>query len=825
MADYNNVQNGDQIIETAVKAFGTVHILINNAGILRDVSFKNMKDADWDLITAVHVKGTYKCTHAAWPIFRKQKFGRIINTASAAGLYGNYGQSNYSAAKLGMVGFTETLAKEGVKYNILSNVVVPLAASRMTATVMPEEMLANLKPDWIFPVVGVLAHESNTKNNGGIYEMAAGFVAKVRWERAKGALFKPDDSFTPSAILKRFDEVNNFEGASYPDRTSDYSSLLEKTQKMGPNTQGEKIDVSEKVVLVTGAGGGLGRAYALLFAKFGAKVVVNDVVNPDNVVEEIKKAGGTAVGDKHDVNDGEAVVKTCLDSFGAIHIIVNNAGILRDKSFGSMTDQQWDDVIRVHARGTYKVTKAAWPHLLKQKYGRIINTCSTSGIYGSFGQANYSAAKCMILGLSRSLALEGVKYNILVNTIAPNAGTQMTATILPDELVQAFKPEYVAPFVVLLASEKVPTTGHLFEVGSGWIGRARWQRAGGVGFPIDQILTPEAVLDKWKVITDFEDGRATHPETSQESLQAIIENISNRSGNSGEGGNSAVEKAVKSTYDSTEYNYDDKDVILYNLGLGAKRTDLKWVFEGSDNFEVLPSFGVIPAFTTVHAVPFDRFLPNFNPMMLLHGEQYLEIRKWPIPTSGKLVNTPTILEVLDKGKAATVISRTETKDVRTKELVFVNESTTFIRGSGGFGGQSRGKDRGAATAANALPKRDPDAFAEEKTTEEQAALYRLSGDRNPLHIDPEFAAVGRFPKPILHGLASFGISAKHLYVTYGPYKNIKVRFTGHVFPGETLRTEMWKEGNRVVFQTVVAERKTVAISAAAAELQSMSSKL
>lgn len=169
-----------------------------------------------------------------------------------------------------------------------------------------------------------------------------------------------------------------------------------------------------------------------MFAKLGASVVVNDVMNPDTTVEEIKKLGGKAVGSKHDVQDGNSIVDTAVKAFGTVHIVINNAGILRDKSFTAMTDEQWEQVMAVHLSGTYKVTKAAWPYFLKQKYGRVVNTTSTSGIYGNFGQANYATAKMAILGFSRALAREGQKYNVYVNTIAPNAGTAMTATVMPE---------------------------------------------------------------------------------------------------------------------------------------------------------------------------------------------------------------------------------------------------------------------------------------------------------------------------------------------------------------------------------------------------------
>jgi multifunctional beta-oxidation protein len=432
------------------------------------------------------------------------------------------------------------------------------------------------------------------------------------------------------------------------------------------------------------------------------------------------------------------------------------------------------------------------------------------------------------LGFSRALAREGAKYNIYVNTIAPNAGTNMTRTIMPEEMVQAFKPEQVAPMVVALCSDKVPPppTGGLFEVGSGWHARTRWQRSGGHGFPVNQKLTPEAVLTQWKKIVDFDDGRADHPENPQDGLKGIMNNMQNSGGPAKKAGKvnqeilNNIEKAKKAYGQGTEFFYNDRDVILYNLGVGAKRTELPLVYENSDSFQVLPTFGVIPPFGASTPYNMDDVMPNFSPMMLLHGEQYLEIRKFPIPTEATLVSNPKLIEVIDKGNAAILYQGTVTKDARSGEEIFYNESAVFVRGSGGFGGPSKGGNRGPATSVHKPPQRNPDAAVEEKTSPDQAALYRLNGDRNPLHIDPEFSKVGGFKDPILHGLCFFGISGKHVYQTYGPFKNIKVRFAGTVIPGQTLRTEMWKEGKMVIFQTKVVETGKLCIAGAGAELMS-----
>ena len=476
------------------------------------------------------------------------------------------------AAKLALVGFTETLAKEGHKYNILCNVIAPIAASRMTETVMPPDGLAKLKPEWIVPLVAVLTHKSSTET-GAIFEAGGGHIAKLRWERSSGIKLRPDETFTPGAVAAKWKDVVDFSKAEHPQGPANALELLEETLKLSPSPKATEPDFKGKVALVTGGGAGLGRIYCLELAKRGAKIVVNDLVNPDNTVQEIQKMGGEAVGNKADVQNGEAVVKTAIEAYGRIDILINNAGILRDKAFANMTDDQWEIIHNVHLHGTYSVTKAAWPFMLKQKYGRIINTTSTSGIYGNFGQANYASAKCGILGFSKSLALEGKKNNIFVNTVAPNAGTQMTRTIMPEEVVQALKPDYNAPLVILLVSDMAPVpTGGLYEMGSGWFAATRWQRTGGHGFPVDVKLTPEAVLEQWGRITNFDDGRADNPFDNASGLQSIMANMENTSkkgekskdAKSNEDVLKAQQTALAAKSEGTPFEYTERDVILYS---------------------------------------------------------------------------------------------------------------------------------------------------------------------------------------------------------------------------------------------------------------------
>jgi NAD(P)-dependent dehydrogenase (short-subunit alcohol dehydrogenase family)/putative sterol carrier protein len=289
---------------------------------------------------------------------------------------------------------------------------------------------------------------------------------------------------------------------------------LEARERLG----GIRFD--DRVAIVTGAGAGLGRVYAMELAKRGAKVVVNDLGGApdgsgkgsqspaDKVVDEIKALGGQAVANYDSVatpEGGQAVVDMAVKTFGKLDILINNAGILRDKTLVKMEPENWDAVMDVHLRGAYNVSRPAFISMRENRYGRIILTTSAAGLYGNFGQTNYSAAKTGLLGFMNTLKLEGDRHNIKVNTIAPVAATRLTADILPPEILEKLKPEFVAPLVLFLCSDQCPVSGAIYNAGMGYFNRATIVTGRGVAIGDGkEVPTPESVAEAFDKIKSLE---------------------------------------------------------------------------------------------------------------------------------------------------------------------------------------------------------------------------------------------------------------------------------------------------------------------------------
>ena len=279
------------------------------------------------------------------------------------------------------------------------------------------------------------------------------------------------------------------------------------------------IGFEGKVAIVTGAGGGLGRAHALALAQRGAKVVVNDVGGggstdaawpADLVVKEIKKFGGEALANHCDITDEAGVLEMVAETiarWGRVDILINNAGILRDRSFAKIETSDFKKVVDVHLMGSVNCTKAVWPHMAKQGYGRILITTSGSGIYGNFGQSNYGAAKSALVGLMNVLAIEGARKGIRVNALAPTAATAMTEGLIDAEAAAVLSPESISPGALFLVSEDAPTKT-ILGAGAGVFAVARMEESTGFFLPVEH-RSPEAIAEHWAEISDMSHALVT----------------------------------------------------------------------------------------------------------------------------------------------------------------------------------------------------------------------------------------------------------------------------------------------------------------------------
>lgn len=288
------------------------------------------------------------------------------------------------------------------------------------------------------------------------------------------------------------------------------------------------MDFQNMVILITGSSRGLGYEYARYFAAKGCRLVLNDLARDsdkylvDFTAQALMKEFNCQIATNHDsVEFGEKIIQTAIQAFGRIDVLINNAGILIDKSMGKMTQVDFDLVLKVHLKGTFRCSLAAWPYFRKQKFGRIINTGSSSGIYGNFGQVNYSAAKAAIYGLSLAMAKEGENSNIKVNVIAPVAATSMTQGVMQGDILKAVHPKHVIPLVAILADKNCSENGSLFEVGGGWVTKLRYQRSEGLSLSVD--ATPEQIKENWDQVVDFT-RKNDYPSTGSDSLERMFSN-------------------------------------------------------------------------------------------------------------------------------------------------------------------------------------------------------------------------------------------------------------------------------------------------------------
>jgi len=479
-------KGGERIVQEALDSFRHLDIVVTAAGILRDRMIYNMSEDEWDSVYDVHLKGTFNVVRHAAPLFRKQRGGRVITFTSESGLIGFPGQANYGAAKSGIHGFTKVVAKDLGKYGVTVNSIAPRAETRMVESIpieireklaanglLPGKDEASWEPEDIAPFVAFLASDYSAPVNGQTFLVYGGNVVHMTLPRRVKTIYNS----VPPATWQQ-DQLDAQVGPSLLGHPSVEGSI--KSNRL-----------EGKVAVVTGAGRGIGRGVAKLLASQGAAVVVADVgasLDGDGedmtpaakVVEEISELGGRAVASYHSVatiEGGANIVKTAIEQFGRLDIVVTAAGILRDRMLFNMSEQEWDDVMGVHLKGTFSVVQPASKIFKEQGSGRIVTFSSVSGLYGYGGQANYGAAKDAIAGFTRVVAKDLARHGVTANAISPGAQTRMTDSI-PDSTKDMRKgeflpapegtlttePEQVAPMIAWLASDQAAdVTGRIFH--------------------------------------------------------------------------------------------------------------------------------------------------------------------------------------------------------------------------------------------------------------------------------------------------------------------------------------------------------------------------
>jgi NAD(P)-dependent dehydrogenase (short-subunit alcohol dehydrogenase family) len=521
-------EGGKRAVVQALGIFNRLDILIYiPAPDRRGVVFTDMIPEIWQRNRNA-IDEMFFVTRPAFVAMRERAYGRILFSVTGEALYGMPSKTAASAASLAAVGLMNVIKLEGKKYNIGINAVVPVVSQERSAESACSNT-SNRTPSCTVPLMLYLSSHK-CRESGRIYRAGEKTIARAAFMTGESHIPVAGGIATAENVMNSWPEIANLSDArSYWDQNGMTGDLFEKVMKT-PQEKAESAGVSgrpvkeirfdERVAVVTGAGEGLGRTYAIELARRGASVVVNDYGVPrdgtgegardaaDRVVEEIRRMGGTAVPQYDSVataDGGEAIMNAALDAFGRVDVLINNAGIIRDRSFVKMAPENWGAVLDVHLDGAFFVTKPAFCHMVERGYGRIIFTTSVAGLYGNFGQSNYGTAKVGIIGLMNSLKLEGAPRGITVHTIAPLAATRMNADVIPPGQAEKMDPRAVAAMVLYLASEECRLTGTIINASSGAYNRAAILT--GKGLNIENCSGThllEAIAAAWERINDME---------------------------------------------------------------------------------------------------------------------------------------------------------------------------------------------------------------------------------------------------------------------------------------------------------------------------------
>ncbi len=464
ISDFSYSKN---VIDFAIDKYGSIDVVFCSKDFKQTKTIEDMKESDWDKIYSENLKSTFNIVRHVAPLLRKQKFGRIITLSSNSGLIGASEMSSYSATKSGIIGFSKVIAKDLGKYGVTSNTICYDDKNESLAISSNINLKTN---ENIASFSTYLASDYSAPINGQIFQIEGGKISHF-------SLPRRNKTFLSSSVSQTF-EIDEID--------SNIESILLNNNKKLPTYK----NLSGKVAVVTGASGGIGKEIAKLLAHEGASIVVADIGSSLDgssqnsepalkIVEEINELGGNAIASLNTVTNmtgAKNIIDDAISNFGKLDILVAAAGILRDRMIFNMSEQEWDDVLSVHLKGTFSVVKASVNHFIKQRFGRIITFSSVSGLYGYGGQSNYGAAKEGISGFTKSLSKELYQYGITANIISPGAKTRMTESVpdttlsmrkgdfkIPEDILSNH-PSQVPPMIAWLASDASSNvTGKIFH--------------------------------------------------------------------------------------------------------------------------------------------------------------------------------------------------------------------------------------------------------------------------------------------------------------------------------------------------------------------------
>jgi multifunctional beta-oxidation protein len=587
-----------------------------------------------------------------------------------------------------LYGLGKALAKEGLKTNVFCNMIAPVAGTRITETVLPQEILSKIKPEFISPFVALLCHETSSIN-GSTFEVGGGFFSCVRPQIANGPFF---DSF---------DDLKNY--FAHSKSIEGNKNLQERI----PNEENLDINLKDKVAVITGASNRIGEKFSKLLAQLGTTVILIDSAKNskgeslvDIISKEINKKGGKSHYISLGVLETDKILEKIKKSFKKIDILINNTNFDFEKPFGAISDSEWEQAFNVNLNETYLITKLFFNFFSTQKYGKIINISSPASLIGNIDHTSYSSSKAGIWGLTKTLYLEFKKFNIDIGIVSPLFDFGANERNIVSEQI-------FLKFLTSVCREKIKMNGEFFIVGDKKVESIKMARSKLFRF---QENEPSQIAKKIDSFSKMEN--ISYPKDAQTSFLSFVQAVGDHNKNSG------IEASM-----AKKIQIDD--IIRYHLSVGFTHNDLEYIYENSSNFKILLTFSTTFIYDFLPKLDFNAILDSFKWVNLLHLGQSCQLIKKIEP--GSVIKTNASISACKKSSTGSIVSLKIASMNEKEEVVFTNEVLLYIKMS------KPKKEFGDINRPN-LSFNSFDEICDLNISENSAALFRLSGDKNPLHM-------------------------------------------------------------------------------------------